>query len=245
MKSTALFHILDQVDSTNNYAMGKVHAGLAKHGMAWFAWFQTSGKGQRGRSWLSEPGENIMLSVALEPPALFNFHPFLFNALIANTCRQWLNRYFSGEIKIKWPNDLYINDRKAGGILIENNYQGKSWKWGVAGIGININQVTFPPEAGRPISLKQLTGSSFDTIELARELHLSLLEAFSLVKPSDLTVILKDYNAHLYKKGELVRLRKQNIVFETIVKEADANGRLHTEDNMTRQFDFGEVEWVI
>ena len=67
MAEDGFFNILNTVDSTNNYAMAKVHAGMAAHGMAWFAKEQTTGKGQRGKSWISEKGKNIALSLVLEP----------------------------------------------------------------------------------------------------------------------------------------------------------------------------------
>src|SRR6185295_3982950 len=110
MESIEFFRILDSVDSTNNYAMAALHAGMAKHGMAWYAKDQNAGKGQRGKQWISEPGENIIMSVVFEPPALFSSRSFLFNAVIANTCHAFLNRYIKNEVKIKWPNDIFLRD---------------------------------------------------------------------------------------------------------------------------------------
>ena len=245
MKSDAVLHILGTTDSTNNYAMGQVYAGLAMHGMAWFAREQTSGKGQRGNTWISEPGKNIIMSVVIEPPALFAHQPFLFNALIANICRKFLEAYVPREIKVKWPNDLYIRDRKAGGILIENKYKGTKWKWSVVGIGINVNQDGFPGEIRNPVSVLQETGKEQDVVALARQLHLELLEGISSVKAESLPGILEDYNLHLFRLNESVKLRKKNIVFETKVEGVDVNGQLITSDSMTRHFSFGEVEWVL
>jgi BirA family biotin operon repressor/biotin-[acetyl-CoA-carboxylase] ligase len=152
MKHVRSFSILNSVDSTNNYAMGKVHAGMAKHGQAWFANDQTAGKGQRGRTWASTPGENIILTVVIQPDALLTTKTFPFNAYIALTCLDFLQKTAGDHFSIKWPNDLYWCDRKAGGILIENVIQGTEWKWSVVGIGINVNQLTFPESVTNAVS---------------------------------------------------------------------------------------------
>lgn len=245
MKSIAVFNVLDQVDSTNNYAMGQVHAGLAKSGMAWFATEQTTGKGQRGKNWESQPGENITLSVVFEPIKSFWSHPFLFNALIANTCRAFLSNLMDTEIKIKWPNDLYINDRKAGGILIETVYSGKSWNWAVVGIGINCNQVDFREDLKNPVSLKNITGNNYDVLTLAKDLHLLLVNTLNNLPPLPDASILSQYNEHLFRKNEKQRLRKENAVFETTIQGVNEYGELLTSDSIERAFNFGEVEWVL
>lgn len=239
------FRILDRVDSTNNYAMAAIHAGLAKHGMAWFAKDQHLGKGQRGKDWLSQPGENIILSMAFEPPMFFSSRSFLFNAVISNTCHAFLSRHIKkSEVKIKWPNDIYLRDRKAGGILIENIFQGTSWKWAVVGIGINVNQIDFPGGAKNPVSMKQETGEDYDAIGLAKELHEMIMGAISGIGHSTLSEIIKTYNNNLYLANKKVRLRKQNVVFETTVTGVSEHGQLLTTDKIPRQFEFGEVEWV-
>ncbi len=245
MKTTELFSILDSVDSTNNYAMAKLHAGLANHGMAWFALEQTAGKGQRGRKWISAPCENIALSVVIEPSNIFLSRPFAFNAVIVNACYQFLNKYATDGLKIKWPNDMFIGDRKAGGILIENTYQGKDWKWAVVGIGININQSVFPRDVKNPVSLKQITGFEYDPITLAKALHKFILDSMSSPGPSVLDDSIKAYNRNLYMLDQKVKLRKQNMVFETKVTGVNDQGQLLTNDSMARQFDFGEVEWIL
>ncbi len=245
MYSESLFHILNEIDSTNNYAMAKVHEGLAHHGMAWFAASQSDGKGQRGKKWASNHGENIILSVVIEPFKWFAARPFLFNALIANTCRQFLSDLIDEEVEIKWPNDLYIRDRKAGGILIENIYRGNQWNMSVAGMGINVNQLSFSPDIPNPISLRQITDIQYDTLSLSKKLHLLILDNLSVLEENNLNRIIVEYNKNLYKRGQLVKLRRENMVFETKIEEVNEFGQLITSDNIERQFEFGEVEWVI
>ncbi len=223
--------------------MGQVHAGLAKHGMCWFTHGQTAGKGQRGKTWSTEKGKNIAMSLILEPGTLQLKEPFHLSAAVAMTCFDFFFGYAGDETSIKWPNDLFWRDRKAGGILIENVLQGKKWKWAVVGIGININQTRFDELLINPVSLKQITGTDFNTVHLARELYDLLIKNLSQQKSA--ANILKQYNDHLYKKNKKVTLKKAAVKFDTVIKEVSAQGKLITVDAAEREFDFGEVEWVL
>ncbi len=243
MNEGSFFTILDTVDSTNNYAMARIDAGLATHGMVWFANEQTAGKGQRGKVWTSEKGKNIAMSLVLEPEKMKISNQFHLSAVVALACFEFLSAYIEGETKIKWPNDLFWRDRKAGGILIENKLQGKTWKWAVIGIGININQTVFDKNLANAVSLKQITGKTFNPVDLAKELHALLIK--KLAEQINLEKTLKQYNQHLFKINELVTLRKGITRFDTVIKEVSPQGKLITVDAIEREFDFGEVEWVL
>jgi len=243
MSSAPDFIVLDTVDSTNNYAMGAIHSGMAKHGMGWFAKEQTAGKGQRGKSWTTEKGKNIALSMVLDPAVLQITNQFHLSAAVAVTCFEFVKAYAGDETKIKWPNDLYWRDRKAGGVLIENIMQGTKWKWAVVGIGININQTSFDNRLVNPVSLKQITGKEHDNIELGKKLHELLLK--NLAGVNNTVLLMEQYNGHLYKKNKPVVLKKDGVRLETVIKEVSPLGRLITVDAIEREFDFGEVEWVL
>jgi len=166
---------------------------------------------------------------------------------VALDCHDLFSRYAGASVtRIKWPNDIYWNDRKAGGILIENSFRGTDWVLAIAGMGININQTDFPESAGHPVSLRQITGQSFDVVGLARELGECLDRRYSeLTAGAGAAPVIGDYNDRLYRRNETVRLKKENAVFETMVKGVSAQGQLLTKDVMDRQFTFGEVEWII
>ena len=225
--------------------MQKVHAGLAKHGLACFAKEQTKGKGQRGKSWLGRPGQNIAMSLVLQPSFLKTNQQFYLSMAIALACCDFFKCFAAEEIKIKWPNDLYWRDRKAGGILIENVLQGKEWKWAIVGIGININETEFDALLPNPVSLKQIKYSNYDVIALAKQLYDLVMKRFEKLNARHLAGLLKEYNQQLYKLNEAVKLRKDNIVFETAIKEVSGNGQLKTKDVIEREFNFGDVEWVL
>lgn len=245
MATDGFFKILDSVDSTNNYAMAKVRAGLAKHGMAFAAIEQTDGKGQRGKIWQMQPGQNIAMSLVLKTDMLRADEQFYLSMLVALGANDFLKKYLSNETFIKWPNDLYWRDRKAGGILIETVFKGAAWKWAVVGIGINVNQTRFHKSLPNPVSLRQITRQTYDVIELAKLLQHLIMKRMDLLTIKLPDKIVKEYNGHLYKLNEKVRLKRSSAVFETTIKQVSLQGQLHTTDAIERQFDFGEVEWVL
>jgi len=243
------FILLDSVDSTNNYAMAKAHAGLAKHGDAWFAHSQTGGKGQRGKKWHTGNGENIALSIVIVPAQLAMDEQFKLSVAVALGCFDFFRSYAGEDTKIKWPNDIYWRDRKAGGVLIENiigrTATGGNWKFAVVGIGMNVNDTAFENGLKNAVSLKQITGKHFNVVELAKELQLQVLQHIAAINRIPFESILRKYNDHLFKANEVVQLKKGNIVFNTIIKSVTENGQLATVDTIDNYFDFGEVEWVL
>ena len=179
---------LSTIDSTNIYAMAQIRAGLAKSGSCYTADFQTNGRGQHGRVWESSKGQNLLCSYILELntlDALKNWTPadqIGFSAAIALGARAFFAAFAGSETKIKKPNDIYFSDRKAGGILIENLVRGQEWTWAVIGIGMNINQTEFSPEAlnsvsSNPISLQEITNQSWDVKKMQQHLSEALNDA--------------------------------------------------------------------
>jgi BirA family biotin operon repressor/biotin-[acetyl-CoA-carboxylase] ligase len=236
--------ILEKTDSTNNYAMGLVQKGAAVDGQRVFAYRQTAGKGRRGKSWQSETGANILLTINAQMQWLPVKEQFQLSAAIAVGCLDFFSRYLQENISIKWPNDIYINDRKAGGILIENVIKGSLWQWSVIGIGLNVNQETF--ETGlNAVSLRQVTGEKYEVIQLADMLYQSIQQRIIQLKDGEFNQILLRYNEHLFCKNRQVGLKKGNTIFTTTVKAVSAAGSLLTEDVLERQFEFNDVEWLI
>jgi BirA family transcriptional regulator, biotin operon repressor / biotin---[acetyl-CoA-carboxylase] ligase len=260
---------LQTIDSTNNYALSLIHAarlpdlptGQAEgqvspqHGLVVFSHAQTAGKGQRGKKWVSSPGINIALSIVINPTPLQVSQQFQLSACTAVALQEFFGKYAGTETKIKWPNDLYWRDRKAGGVLIESVVSSRvpiaigtavsTWDWAVVGIGININQTSFPGELPNPVSLKQITGKTYDSIELARELCRVFNDQYEKLMNAGFEAIYQQYQTHLYKKGEKVKLKKDNRVFEATIKTVSPAGKLIVDHVMEEEFDFGSVEWLI
>ncbi len=236
---------LQAVESTNNYAMQQLQNNMATHGACFFAHTQTAGKGQRLKQWISEAGQNITLSVLLDTTGLSVSQLFEISVVVAVAAHDFFNSYALHATYIKWPNDIYWCDRKAGGILIENIIRGNKWQFGVAGIGLNINQTNFPPQLLNPVSLKQITGKNYDVIVMAKELCNYIQSRYTQLLQNGFKDLLHYYNAALYKKNETVKLKKEQTVFFCIVKEVNEYGQLITEGTSKESFEFGEVEWLI
>jgi BirA family biotin operon repressor/biotin-[acetyl-CoA-carboxylase] ligase len=239
------FYEIGEVDSTNNYAMRQVQAQMAGHGTTWFADYQNSGKGQRGKTWNARPGENILMSCVLEPVFLTVDNQFILNAAVALACFDFFATYAGEEVCIKWPNDIYWKDRKAGGILVENIIKGKHWRFTIAGTGININQTFFGAGLQNPVSLKQITGKSFDVIALAKELCAQMNGRWQQLRNLEFAKIINEYAQHLYKLQEAVTFTGNGETFTAVVKGVTLEGELLVETSETRKLKHGTVEWML
>jgi len=235
---------LHTVESTNNYAMGLVHEGVAQHGTAVFAHEQTKGKGQRNREWVSQKDQNIALTIVAEPVHLAISQSFLLSMCIAVSTRQFVCNYLGDDIKIKWPNDIYWRDRKTGGILIENVLHGNRWNYAIVGIGLNINQTEFPELDTKAVSFKQITGKDFNPLNLAKELCVLLNQNY-IVLINEPEAIVQEYKSNLYKLNEMVRLKKDNRVFKATIKDVSPMGELIVQHATEERFTIGDVEWMI
>ena len=231
--------------------MAKLHAGLAIHGTSILAVEQTAGKGQRGKEWVSNPGENITMSLVISIPHSFSgdgitkiqSYPFLFSAAVALGCYDFTKAFEVSDISIKWPNDLYFGDRKAGGILIENVFHKVAWTWSVIGIGINLNQTAFH-QLQKATSVGAKTGKRHDVVKEGRRLREMILSRLKWLQDAAPRQVMSDYNDLLYRSGEEVRLKRQNATFTTTLLHVDISGKLHTSDVLNRTFDVGDVEFV-
>jgi BirA family biotin operon repressor/biotin-[acetyl-CoA-carboxylase] ligase len=238
------YHLLAEVNSTNMYAMEQVYAGLAVNGDVFFTSFQSEGKGQRGKSWHSGPGESILMSIVLDSSSLSTSQTFRLSAVVAVAVKEFLEAICGTEIFIKWPNDLYSGDRKAGGILIENVIQNGSLKWSIIGIGININQQTFPPSLLNAVSLFMLTGIKYDSEQLSKKLCDFVEQYWQLLHAGGWASILHIYNHSLYGRAQVKRLRNGPVVIPCKIQRVDENGTLVAGENDEWHFTHGQVEWL-
>ncbi len=235
---------LNEVDSTNNYAHKLIKQNLATNGTAIFAHHQTTGKGQRGKQWKAKAGENIILSVIIDISTVHLQNQFPLVAMSALACHNFFKKYAGNNTVIKWSNDIYFNDNKAGGILIETvNHNNK--RLAIVGMGININQTEFDKSLLNAISLKQITGNTYNIIELANELYKKVIEHYIVLAEERFDLLLAEYNNVLYKKNKQVTLRKDNIKFSCTIKGINSFGELEVENGLKDTFSFGEVQWII
>lgn len=236
--------VLETIDSSNNYAMALVRQKKAVHGEAIFALEQTAGKGQMGRQWLTNKGENIILSIVLETTLLPSKALFPLSIAMSLAGHDFLLKLAGDDCCIKWPNDLYWRDRKAGGILIENNWKGAHWQFAIVGMGININQVAFEETLKRPVSLKQITGKSTDLMSAVKRLCSCVERRWQQLLNGEENELLQVYNSVLFAKDSMVPLRVNGREFTTRILGVNNKGELLTSDPVQGKFQVGEVEWV-
>jgi BirA family biotin operon repressor/biotin-[acetyl-CoA-carboxylase] ligase len=225
--------------------MNEARLGQTSDGAAYFALDQYQGKGQRDKTWNSKPGENIILSVVKDCSGFHLNNQFQLSVAVALACFDFFSAYAGDETRIKWPNDIYWRDRKAGGILIENMVKSDRWGKAIIGMGININQTTFDTIEGKPVSLKQITGKSFDPISLAKELCQHLEHRFLVLENKPFDQLLSAYNDQLYKKDELVPFKRNNIQFQAKVNGVDKDGHLLIMHGVEERIRFGEITWLL
>lgn len=234
---------LSEIDSTNNYALDLIKKQKAVSGTVVFAEKQTKGKGQRGKQWHSKAYENIILSIILDVSKILIQKQFILNAFAAVACYDFFKKYAGNSTAIKWPNDLYFNDKKAGGILIETiNHQNK--RYAIIGIGINVNQKIFDSSIPNPTSLSIITENEFIIPELSKELLIHLNHWLPSLFENE-KHILHAYNQYLYKKNQPIVLKKGSIRFNCIVEAVNDYGELIISNALQTSVQHGEVEWII
>ena len=168
------------------------------------AGYQTAGRGQTGNGWESEEGKNLLCSVLVETQKTKDKSPFFLNVTISVAVCLLVKRSLSESglcslseaVSIKWPNDIYWQDKKVAGILIENAIIGNELKYSIAGIGLNVNQTEWHSDAPNPISLKQITGEEHDLDELM----CALMRVINKVLEEPKETVWDYYKAHLYRK---------------------------------------------
>ncbi len=246
---------LSSIDSTNIYAISQIMEDKAVSGSCYRADFQSQGKGQQGKVWTSEKGENLLCSYVislsnlkkakeLTETGILN-NQFGLSVAVSLAVSDFFSALAGEETKIKWPNDLYWRDRKAGGILIENKIRGTEWTWSILGIGININQTQFTSAQGKPVSLQQITGKSFEINKLVHDLSAALTYRVNEWLMGEFETMLAEYNERLFMKGQDVKFKSNQIQFTAKVMGVNKQGQLIINKGIEQTYNFGEITWEI
>lgn len=190
---------LEETASTNSWLASK--ARESSEGLTVLCRRQTAGRGQRGNSWESEPDKNITMSLLLKPAGLHPSRQFLVSQAVSVAIVTVLSRYLPGhEVSIKWPNDIYVGDRKICGILIENSITQSGINHCIVGMGINVNQTRFLSDAPNPVSMAMLTGREYPLRPLTEEIVDEILRETTAINPDDTTGLQKRYSAMLWRR---------------------------------------------
>ncbi len=236
---------LDSVDSTNNYAAKALLTKSLKEGTVFIAACQEAGRGQAGSVWESERGMNLTFSIVLYPRQIALSDQFAISMAVSLGVADFLAQFVGG-VSIKWPNDIYVNDKKIAGILIETAISNGKFSQAIIGIGININQEVFYSDAPNPVSLKNLTGQEYDLTRMLDLLCEQLDKRYCSLLRREQLLIEKEYEQSLYRRKIWSNYGDHLIEFEGRITSVERDGKLviETRDGLLRGFYFKEVVFL-
>ena len=234
---------IKQTPSTNALSWEMNREKSLPEGLVLYTDFQSAGKGQSGNAWESSKGMNLLFSVMLHPVQVPMDELFLISQLVSIAIKKALDEY-TLNITVKWPNDIYWNDKKLAGILIENSLQGNKIMSVVIGIGLNVNQKMFLSNAPNPVSLIQITGKRQNRKQLLQQIIQNIME---LYYEMDKGKIRKIYVESLYRKSGFYSYEANNETFQAKTLEVQPDGMLvlETEKGELKSFYFKEVQFII
>lgn len=236
---------LQETSSTNSYLADLCNRRSLPDLSSVFSAYQTAGRGQRGNSWESEPGANLLFSFVVYPRKLEAGRQFLLAQITALALKEVLSRYTDG-ISIKWPNDIYWNDYKLCGTLIENDLDGCYIARSISGTGVNLNQLHFLSDAPNPISLRSITGEIYRIRTILLEVMERIAEWYSLLNSGEAEKIAHHYRAALYRREGFHVYRDARGTFRASIHDILPDGRLVLSDEagQLRSYYFKEVSFV-
>ena len=245
MMKFEIIHI-EETDSTNRWMKENGTRNLVV-----VADYQTAGKGCGANTWEAERGKNLLFSVMIHPKCIQAKNQFIITQVVSVALCKTLESLLSppltpptqegNAISIKWPNDIYVGDKKICGVLIENRLQGRMINDTIIGIGLNVNQTEFKSDAPNPVSIKQLTGKETDRDEVLNTFLNKLKET------AQSTTIIADYKARLYRREGKHLFMTQNTTFKASIVDVKDDGRLMLQDEkgVAHLFRFKEVTFII
>jgi BirA family biotin operon repressor/biotin-[acetyl-CoA-carboxylase] ligase len=237
-----VFYFFDELTSTID------EAGDPKYGDGdvIVARYQTAGRGQRGRTWSSRAGENLMFSVVLDTSFLRVTEQFLLLQTVALALTDIFSDY-GLDARIKWTNDIYVGDCKITGVLIDHSSAGERLVRSGVGIGINVNQTTFEEWLPNPTSMAREVGHTLDTGEVLERFYTRLTGRLGQLKRGERERISRDYHSRIYRLDTPARYAlPDGTEFRGTIRGVQPSGELILDDGTTlRNFLYREVSFII
>ena len=236
------------MDSTNAYIMRNIDSLVAPVMVT--AYRQTAGQGQRGNSWEAESGKNLTFSIFYRPEALPPMAQFAMSEAVALAVVDFLACH-GIEAKVKWPNDIYVGDRKICGILIRHSIMGSFVDYSVIGVGVNVNQMDFLSDAPNPVSMGQITGETYDLSSLETEIAGIMEHRLESIRSAEFRKELHlEFMKNLWRgDGQLYPFIEPTTgeCFNAKIEYVATHGpiTLSLEDGTERTYAFKEVSFVL
>jgi len=252
-----VYYRFDELPSTNDWAAELLAKSKPPEGTVIRADSQSAGRGQFGSRWESAAGKNLTLSVVLYPTWLEAPAQFYLSMAVALALRDAADLSAPGTFSqspnpspqslIKWPNDLYLGQRKVAGILIQNGLSGQFLQSSIVGIGLNVNQTEFDPALPNPTSMALYFGRSFDRDKVAGSLFECLERRYLQLKSGQREALKAEYERSLYRLGERSHfVRATNgVEFDGIIRGVTEEGRLRVETGAGEaNYDLKEIKFA-
>jgi len=236
---------VNQLDSTNSHALHLLKNNNTSGGTVVMALNQTEGRGQQTNTWESESGKNLTISLILRPDFILAQDQFQVSMIISLGVSDYLRAY-TEDVSVKWPNDIYIGDKKIAGILIEQAIMGAYLSHSVCGIGLNINQSKFISDAPNPISLNILTKKEYNLEDELLKLLAAIEKRYFQLFNDGGEIIEQDYLKSLYWINEVHSFKDEEGTFSGKIIGISEFGQLQIEDEQKkiRTYNFKEVSFL-
>lgn len=237
-----IIHI-ESCESTNNYIANLISDGNIDFGTVILAEEQTKGKGQRGSEWFSKSGENMVFSLYLDSANLSVKKQFILTQFVSVSIVKSLLKFGLNAV-IKWPNDIYVNEKKIAGVLIENQLSGLMLSGSIVGIGLNVNQTEFGNLNATSLKLEKgiFTAISEVVFSLINEMN----SIWEMILRSDFKLLNEMYRENLWLLGKPSFFKDINGDFEGIIRGTEENGMLQLEKNgKIVNYDLKEISFLI
>ena len=239
-----MYKYLSTSPSTNQYCLENLESFDKDALTVVYTSVQTSGRGQIGRKWYCGEGLDLATSFVYFPQDLKAIDQFQINLLFSLSMREAIQNITKQETLIKWPNDIYIGDRKVAGILIQNMIRGEQIKATVMGIGLNVNTRSFPEDLPNPISVSQIIETDLNIVEVLHSLAHKLCHSISHQR--DPAQMKNDFEQEMYGLKVKRQFKIDEHIVEGVILGIHPSGRLKVEiDGVERQFGFREIQLVI
>lgn len=235
----------ENLPSTNSHAAMLCRETSPAEGTVVRAAYQSAGKGYSDNKWESEKDKNLLFSIILYPSFIVPSDQFLLSVAVSLAISDFLKR-FSIKPSVKWPNDIYVNDDKIAGILIENAITGNNLDHSIVGIGININQEVFLSDAPNPVSLAMLTGREYDLTTCMTHILENIDRRYKDLLKEEYKILRDEYLCQLYKFNILSDYRDQNGVFKGTITGVSNEGILsiRRDDGSISDYSYKEVGFI-